>query len=51
MASSINCGFTADGRPIGLQISGQQVADLETLQLTVWREGARPVDARPVLLG
>jgi len=47
-ASSINCGFTADGRPIGLQISGRRFADLETLQLTAWYEGARPVEARPV---
>ncbi len=47
-ASSVNCGFTADGRPIGLQISGRRFADLETLRLTAWYEGARPVDARPV---
>ncbi len=44
-ASSVNCGFTADGRPIGLQISGRRFADLETLRLTAWYEGARPVDA------
>lgn len=47
-ASSVDCGFTSDGRPIGLQISGRRFADLETLRLTAWYEGARPVDARPV---
>ncbi|MCI9857867.1 amidase family protein [Microbacterium proteolyticum] len=47
-ASSVNCGFTANGRPIGLQISGRRFADLETLRLTAWYEGARSVDVVPV---
>jgi aspartyl-tRNA(Asn)/glutamyl-tRNA(Gln) amidotransferase subunit A len=46
-AASINCGFTADGRPIGLQISGRRFADLDTLRYTAWYEGARPASARP----
>lgn len=47
-ASSINCGFTADGRPIGLQIAGRRFADLEVLRLTAWYEQARPASAAPV---
>lgn len=46
-ASSINCGFTADGRTIGLQISGRRFADLEVLRLTSWYESVRPADATP----
>ena len=46
--SSVNCGFTANGRPIGLQISGRRFADLETLQLTAWYEAARPASATPL---
>jgi aspartyl-tRNA(Asn)/glutamyl-tRNA(Gln) amidotransferase subunit A len=50
-ASSVNCGFTADGRPIGLQISGRRFADLETLRYTAWYEQARPADAVPQFPG
>jgi len=32
-AASINCGFTASGLPIGLQISGRRFDDLGVLQL------------------
>lgn len=46
-ASSVNCGFTGDGRPIGLQISGRRFADLETLRYTAWYERSRPADAVP----
>lgn len=46
-ASSINCGFTADGRPVGLQIAGAPYADLAVLQLTGWYEATRPADAVP----
>ena len=31
-AASINCGYTADGLPIGLQIAGQRFDDLGVLQ-------------------
>jgi aspartyl-tRNA(Asn)/glutamyl-tRNA(Gln) amidotransferase subunit A len=50
-ASSVNCGFTSDGRPIGLQISGRRFADLETLRYTAWYEQARPADAVPQFPG
>jgi aspartyl-tRNA(Asn)/glutamyl-tRNA(Gln) amidotransferase subunit A len=38
-ASSINCGFSATGFPIGLQIVGPRFADLEVLQLSRLFEG------------
>ncbi|NQX13302.1 amidase [Microbacteriaceae bacterium VKM Ac-2855] len=47
-ASSVNAGFTADGRTIGLQISGRRFADHEVLKLTSWYEAARPASAAPV---
>ena len=46
-SSSVNAGFTVDGRPIGLQITGRRFADLETLRYTAWYEQARPADAVP----
>lgn len=46
-ASSINAGFTADGRTIGLQISGRRFADAEVLRLSAWYESARPASAVP----
>ena len=46
-ASSVNCGFTRDGPPIGPQISGRRFADLETLRYTAWYERSRPTDAIP----
>lgn len=33
-ASSVNCGYTASGLPIGLQIAGQRFDDLGVLQLS-----------------
>jgi len=47
-ASSVNCGFTADGRPIGLHIAGRRFEDLAVLRATHWYEQARPVAAEPV---
>lgn len=32
-AASINCGFSAEGLPIGLQIVGPRFADLAVLRL------------------
>jgi len=46
-ASSINCGWTGDGRPIGLQIAGRRFDDLGVLRVTRWYEAARPRDAVP----
>jgi aspartyl-tRNA(Asn)/glutamyl-tRNA(Gln) amidotransferase subunit A len=45
-ASSINCGYTAEGLPIGLQIAGQRFDDLGVLQVSrayeMLREPQRP---------
>ncbi|MDJ0349257.1 amidase [Cryobacterium sp. PH29-G1] len=47
-ASSVNCGFTADGRPIGLHIAGRRFEDLAVLRATRWYETARPAASVPV---
>jgi aspartyl-tRNA(Asn)/glutamyl-tRNA(Gln) amidotransferase subunit A len=47
-ASSVNCGFTSDGRPIGLHIAGRRFEDLTVLRATHWYEQARPAQAEPV---
>ncbi|MFT4044032.1 MAG: amidase [Gordonia sp. (in: high G+C Gram-positive bacteria)] len=47
-ATSINCGFTADGKPIGLQIAAHRHDDVRLLRATAWFEQARPQTARPV---
>ncbi|RFB81284.1 amidase [Methylovirgula sp. 4M-Z18] len=41
-AASINCGYTADGLPIGLQIVGQRFDDLGVLRLAYQFEQLRP---------
>ena len=41
-ALSINCGFTASGLPIGLQIIGQRFDDLGVLQMGLAWEQLRP---------
>jgi len=46
-AVSINAGFTPDGKPIGVQISGRRFCDLEVLQAAAWYESARPASAKP----
>lgn len=46
-ASSINAGFTSDGRTIGLQISGRRFADRDVLRFTSWYERERPSSAVP----
>jgi aspartyl-tRNA(Asn)/glutamyl-tRNA(Gln) amidotransferase subunit A len=46
-AISINCGFTSEGKSIGLQISGRRFADLEVLQAAAWYEANRPATTRP----
>lgn len=40
-ALSLNCGFTAKGHPIGLQIVGRRFDDAGVLRLGAWYEGAR----------
>jgi aspartyl-tRNA(Asn)/glutamyl-tRNA(Gln) amidotransferase subunit A len=41
-AASINCGYTDDGLPIGLQIIGQRFDDLGVLRLAKAYEELRP---------
>ena len=41
-AVSLNCGFTADGLPIGLQIAGHRFDDLGVLQIAQAWEAMRP---------
>ena len=49
-ASSVPCGFTADGLPVGLQIVGKRFDDLGVLQASAAFEGIQPwADKRPVL--
>ncbi len=42
-AASINCGYTSDGLPIGLQIAGQRFDDLGVLQVArAWERMRAP---------
>lgn len=41
-AASINCGYTSDGLPIGLQIAGRRFDDLGVLQMSRAWEKMRP---------
>lgn len=45
-AASVNCGYTTEGLPIGLQIAGQRFDDLGVLQLSRAVEILRP-EQRP----
>ena len=47
-ACSINCGFTGDGKTIGLQIAGRRFDDLGVLRAAAWYEQARPAAATPI---
>ncbi len=40
-AASINCGYTGEGKPIGLQIAGHRFDDLGVMRLSRWYETAR----------
>ncbi|HEV3356514.1 MAG TPA: amidase [Pseudonocardiaceae bacterium] len=46
-ACSLNCGWTEDGRPIGVQIAGRRFDDLGVLRMARFYEQARPAQARP----
>lgn len=46
-AATVNCGFTADGRPIGVQISGRRFDDIGVLRAASWYEQSRPTSAEP----
>jgi aspartyl-tRNA(Asn)/glutamyl-tRNA(Gln) amidotransferase subunit A len=41
-AASVNCGFTHDGRPIGVQVSGRRFDDSGVLRAAHWYEQSRP---------
>lgn len=44
-AASINCGYSRQGLPIGLQIAGRRFDDLGVLQMAAFYEEARPAPA------
>ncbi len=46
-AASVNCGFTPEGKPIGLQVSGRRFDDVGVLRAVSWYEEARPAHAVP----
>lgn len=46
-AVSINAGFTSEGKPVGLQISGRRGDDARVLRVAKWFEAHRPTDAHP----
>jgi aspartyl-tRNA(Asn)/glutamyl-tRNA(Gln) amidotransferase subunit A len=46
-ACSLNCGWTGDGRPIGVQIAGRRFDDQGVLRMARFYERARPAEARP----
>ncbi|MEU9189366.1 amidase [Streptomyces sp. NPDC048484] len=46
-AATVNCGFTADRRPIGVQIAGRRFDDLGVLRAAAWYEQNRPAEAVP----
>ncbi|WP_353807576.1 amidase [Agromyces sp. SYSU T00194] len=46
-AVSVNAGFTADGRPVGVQLAGRRFDDVELLRAARWFERARGASATP----
>lgn len=44
-SGTVNCGFTTDGRTIGLQVTGRRFADRTVLAALNWYESARPETA------
>ncbi|MGY2744246.1 amidase [Arthrobacter sp. UYCu723] len=46
-AATVNCGFTPDGRPIGVQLAGPVGADAKILRAAAWYESVRPASAVP----
>ena len=41
-AGTVNCGFTPDGRPIGVQLSGRRFDDVGVLRAAAWYEQTAP---------
>jgi aspartyl-tRNA(Asn)/glutamyl-tRNA(Gln) amidotransferase subunit A len=46
-AATVNCGFTTDGRPIGLQIAARRLDDVGALRAASFYEANRPSPATP----
>lgn len=46
-AATVNCGFTRDGRPIGIQIAGRRFDDTGVLRAAAWYERNRSMEAVP----
>ncbi len=46
-AGTTNCGFTSDGRTIGVQVSGRRFDDLGVLAALAWFEAQRAAALRP----
>ena len=46
-AGTTNCGFTRDGRTIGVQVSGRRFDDLGVLAALAWFEAHRPAVMAP----
>ncbi|ALJ20352.1 amidase family protein [Microbacterium sp. No. 7] len=46
-AVSVNCGFSAEGKPIGLQIAASRWEDLRVLRAAHWYEQHRGAEATP----
>lgn len=46
-AATVNCAFTPDGRPIGVQLSGRRFDDTGVLRAAAWYEAHRPPGAVP----
>ncbi|PRA04504.1 amidase [Arthrobacter sp. MYb229] len=46
-AATVNCGFTANGRPIGVQLSARVGADADLLRAARWYEAHRQAQATP----
>ena len=44
---TVNAGFTADGRTVGIALSGRRFDDIGVLKVASWYEAARPASARP----
>ncbi|WP_323101654.1 amidase [Intrasporangium sp. YIM S08009] len=46
-AATVNCGFTADGRTVGLHVGGRRWDDVGVLRAAAWYERHRGPDATP----
>jgi aspartyl-tRNA(Asn)/glutamyl-tRNA(Gln) amidotransferase subunit A len=44
---SVNAGFTSDGRPVGIALTGRRFDDIGVLRSASWWEAARPAAAAP----